>query len=226
MSAPDRKRGGRNAPARAALLVLGTLLASSPPGTAQDLGRVELWGFLGGLGVEQELGTASNLFFTTTGRAQDVGFGRWLGFRASYRFSRFLAVEGGLARGDNAYTFTVEDNELGTVALGEQFEVTQRTLDANAVVQFPTEVGVVPYGTAGITRLEQDPASGSGLETVDELGYNLGAGVKYIFADPEWLGLRFDVRRHFVSEGIAFPGGADSPNVTELTFGVILHFLR
>ena len=222
MSAWDR---GAQRTRRAAVLGLTGWLALPAAGAAQDLGRVELWGFLGGLTVHQQLGSVSNLFFTTTGEAGNVSFGKWLGLRASYRVSPYFAVEGGFAQGDNAYTLSVDDKDLDTVALGEQFDVTQRTFNANAVFQYVTESGVVPYATVGVTRLEQDPVGRSGVEKVDDIGYNLGGGVKYVFASPEWLGVRFDVRRHFVSEGIAFPEGAEAPNTTEFTFGVILHFL-
>jgi hypothetical protein len=218
-----------NAPARMPALhaavfvgVLSLYLAS--PSTAQQR-RLEVTGFIGGLSVTHDLGSNSDIYLEATGEGEKLSFGKYLGFRVAYMFSRIIGVEGGYSRGTNSYTYSVDDNELGNVALGEQFDVKQTTYGGNVIVQYPFDNGVIPYGTAGFGRWNQYPENPiAGFEDgVTSNDINLGGGVRYFFEaqDLPWLGVRFDFRYHMVSEGLAFDGNEASPRFTEYSFGAV-----
>ncbi|MFQ5790926.1 MAG: porin family protein [Acidobacteriota bacterium] len=191
---------------------------------AQNTRRLELSGFVGGLSVSQDLGSVTNIFFTTTGEAEDVDFGQFFGFRASFLFSSYLGIEGSLTRGENSYTFSVNDNELGAVSLGEQFDADQLHFGGNVIVQVPFASGLVPYGTVGIGSVRTEPQNPiSDIDDVTSTDFTVGGGVKYFIADSAF-GVRFDIRHHIVSEGLTFSGTSDSPRNTEFTIGGVVRF--
>jgi len=209
--------------ARWILTLVCVLLPASS--LAQQHKRLELSAFTGGLYVSHELGTVSNVFFTTTGDAADVGLTNWYGFRVGLNITPSVGLEGSASLGKHSYQFSVQDNELGDVSLGEQMEATERTLAGNLILQRPMRYGITPFGTVGVgwsrTRPDSDIYD---VGTVSTLDFNLGFGVKYFFEDQylPWLGLRLDVRWHFVDEGLAFSGESVSPRHTEVAIGVVL----
>ena len=216
--------------------LLATLLLTAVPAMAQYQvnpaapgqsvpKKIEVSGFVGGLSMSQDLGSVTDIFQTVTGEANNVSFGKFLGFRASYAFTERLAAEFNFSRGNNAYSFQVNDNTAGRADLGEQFDASQSVWSGNIVFQFPLEIGLVAYGTGGFGRLKQTPTSPvAGIESISGNDFNFGGGVKYFFRNPVWLGLRFDVRFHFVSDGLAFAGNSADPNGTELTVGAVFRF--
>lgn len=209
--------------ARWILTLLSVLLPASS--FAQQHKRLELSAFTGGLYVSHELGTASNVFFATTGEAADVGLPKWYGFRVGLNITPNVGLEGSASRGNHSYRFSVQDNELGDVSLGEQMEATERTFAGNLILQRPMRYGLTPFGTVGVGWSRTKPDSEiHGVDTVSTLDFNLGFGVKYFFEDQylSWLGVRLDVRWHFVDEGLAFSGESVSPRSTEVVIGAVL----
>ncbi|MGH9324480.1 MAG: outer membrane beta-barrel protein [Vicinamibacteria bacterium] len=182
--------------------------------------RLELTGFVGGMSLTQGLGTASNLYMTVRGAAENVDFGKLFGFRASWAFTRNIAAEFHLSRSTNPYTFQVDDHEVGNVSLAVPFEAEQLFYTGGIVAQFPTPVGLVPYGTVGVGQLRTKPRNTiEGLEEVTGTDVSFGGGVKYWVPSLPWLGLGFDLRYHTASDGLTFPDGDDSPRGTEFTVG-------
>ncbi|MGH9334126.1 MAG: outer membrane beta-barrel protein [Vicinamibacteria bacterium] len=182
--------------------------------------RLELTGFVGGMSLTQGLGTASNLYMTVRGAAENVDFGKLFGFRASWAFTRNIAAEFHLSRSTNPYTFQVDDHEVGNVSLAVPFEAEQLFYTGGIVAQFPTPVGLVPYGTVGVGQLRTKPRNTiEGLEEVTGTDVSFGGGVKYWVPSLPWLGLGFDLRYHTASDGLTFPDGDDSPRGTEFTGG-------
>ena len=195
-----------------------TMARSSPK-------KIEVSGFVGGLSVSQDLGTAENIFQTVTGEANNIPFGKFLGFRASYALTERVVAEFNFSRGDNTYSFQVNDNTANQADLGEQFNVQQSVWSGNIIYQFPFEIGLVPYGTCGFGRLQQKPNSPiAGMESVTGNDFNFGGGLKYFLQNPVWLGIRFDIRYHIVSDGLAFVGNSADPNGTAVTVGAVLRF--
>lgn len=189
------------------------------PGQRTMPGRLQVSGFVGGMTIEQSLGTATNIYQSVTGAATDVPFGRLYGVRVAWGFTEMLAAEFNFSGSRNAYTYNVDDVELGSVALGEQLETAQRYLGGNIVFQFPLGE-LAPYATAGIGLLRTTPQEAiSGIDSVSGLDFNVGGGVKYWFASPKWLGIRGDVRYHTANEGLTFPGGTSTPKGFEFTVG-------
>jgi hypothetical protein len=189
-------------------------------GLAQDSKRLELSGFVGGMSLSQSLGTSSNIYMTVTGAAENVDFGKLFGFRASWAFSRNVAAEFNASRSKNFYGLDVDDLEVGNVGLQDQFEADQLLLSGGVIVQFPTRLGLVPYGSFGVGRLETKPASPiDGIESVDAIDVSFGGGVKYWVPSLPWLGVGFDLRYHTATEGLTFPGGDSSPTSVEFTAG-------
>jgi opacity protein-like surface antigen len=185
--------------------------------------RLEIGAFVGGLSIDQGLGSTSNIYLSVTGQAQDIDFGKLLGFRASWAFTNNVAAEFQFTRGENAYVLSVEDTAVGSVDLGPQFSADQTFLSANVVIQFPLGAGFIPYGTVGAGRLESEPKSAiSGLDTnLSSTDVNFGGGVKFFIPGASWLGFRFDARYHTANDGIInIPGGTDSPKGTEVTIGM------
>jgi opacity protein-like surface antigen len=207
-------------------LMLVALFATSVPRSslAQER-RLEITGFIGGLSITQDLGSVDNIYFTTTGAAEDISFGSYIGVRGAVFLTPYIGIEANLSRGTNGYTFTVDDKELGTIDLGEQFEAKQLNYGGSVVFQYSLENGFTPYGTAGLGRQTSDPTSPiAGVESVSGFDFTFGGGVKYFFKglDMPWLGFRFDLRYHFITNGLAFEGSEVSPRHTELTFGGVL----
>lgn len=219
------RRLDRRSVARNGILVGVLSLAFSAAGSAEDR-RLELTGFFGGLSIDHDLGSVSNIFFTTTGQAEDVEFFKYYGLRVDFNITRYVGVEGNLSRSKNAYSFTVVDDiELDRVPLGDQFDATQVNYGANLIFQYPTASGVVPYGTAGAGWQKTTPDQAiSGIDSVSGIDFNFGGGVKYFFEGPglPWLGVRFDIRYHIISEGLAFIGNEASPRGTEITIGGVV----
>ncbi len=212
---------------RDSLILVGLLsFLFSTTSYAQDK-RLELTGFFGGLSIDHDLGTVSNLFFTTTGAAEDVDFFKYYGFRAAFNISSYVGIEGYLSRSETTYSFTVtEDIELDTtpLPLGDQFDAKQISYGGNLIVQFPFEVGVVPFGTVGAGWQKTTPEQPiAGIDSASGLDFNFGGGVKYFFTNQglPWLGARFDLRWHYLSEGLAFYDNEASPRYTEISIGVV-----
>lgn len=191
------------------------------PGQSRP-GRLEVSGFVGALSVDQVLGSATNLYQSVTGEATNIDFGQLLGFRASWAFTPRLAAEFNISRGSNAYTLTVDDEFVGGVDLGEQFEADQFFLGGNLVYQFPVG-NFVPYATGGAGLLRTTPASAlADIDRVSAIDFNFGGGAKYWFSSL--LGVRFDVRYHTANDGITFPGGTSSPKGLEFSVGASARF--
>lgn len=201
------------------LLVL-CLCAMPAIGLAQAERKLELSGFVGGMSLSQALGTSSNIYMTVSGAAENVDFGKLYGFRASWAFTRNVAAEFSASRAKNAYHLDVDDIEVGNVGLENQFEADQLTLSGGVIVQFPLRVGLVPYGSFGVGRLETKPASPiDGIELVSAIDVSFGGGVKYWVPSLPWLGVGFDLRYHTATKGLSFPEGDSSPSGTEFTVG-------
>ena len=191
----------------------------SAPGQRNMPGRLQVSGFVGGMTVEQSLGTASNLYQSVTGAATDVTFGKLYGFRASWGFTPNLAAEFNLSSSSNAYTLDVDDLEVGNVALGEQFRSDQLYFGGNVVYQFPMG-SFAPYVTGGVGLARTTPVEAiAEIDRISAFDFNVGGGVKYWFSSPRWLGLRVDVRYHTANDGLTFPGGTSSPRGWEYTVG-------
>jgi hypothetical protein len=204
--------------------VLSALLSSES--FAQDR-KLEITGFIGGLSISHDLGSATNVYFTATGAAENASFGKFFGARAGYFFSPFIGVEGYLTRGKNSFTYAaVDDREVGTADLGEQFDATQLSYGGSAILQYPLENGVVPYGTVGFGWQRSNPQNPiSGIDdSISSTDFNLGGGVKYFFEGQNlpWLGVRFELRYHLISDGLAFFESEASPRNTEFTFGGVV----
>ena len=207
-----------------ALLVLA-LSAVPGAGLAQsgESKKLELSGFFGGMSLTQDLGSASNIYMSVTGGAESVAFGELYGFGASWAFTRNVAAEFRLFRSTNAYSLDVDDDEIGNAGLPDQFEARQLVITGGVVVQYPLEVGLVPYGSFGVGRLRTKPTSAiAELESVKGTDVSFGGGVKYWIPAVPWLGVGFDLRYHTATEGLAFPGGDDSPNGTEYTIAAMV----
>jgi hypothetical protein len=204
---------------RRALLVLA-LSAVPGAGLAQtgESKKLELSGFFGGMSLTQDLGSASNIYMSVTGGAESVAFGELYGFGASWAFTRNVAAEFRLFRSTNAYSLDVDDDEIGNAGLPDQFEAGQLVITGGVVVQYPLEVGLVPYGSFGVGRLRTKPTSAiAELESVKGIDVSFGGGVKYWIPAVPWLGVGFDLRYHTATKGLTFPGGDDSPNGTAYT---------
>lgn len=219
-------RGGWRALSGKCFLVavgIGLVGPTAAPLGAEDQ-RVELGAFIGSLSLTYDLGSVSNIFFVTTGEADDVSFGGLYGFRAAYNFSPHIAVEGTYSRADATFLFAVDDEELGAVALGDQFDARLQNFSGAAVVQFPLESGLVPYGAIGFGLQLADPKEEIfGLDSTTGTGLNFGGGIKYFAPSVPWLGARFDIRFQRVSEGLAFEGTSE-PRGFELTIGAAVRF--
>ena len=217
MSARGRMQG-----LRFFFLACGIVMLAPNPAQAQDK-RFEASGFVGSMSVSHDLGTVSNLFFTTTGAADNVPFGDLWGGRFSYDFSPNLGAEVSYSRTKETFAFTVNDNDVGIVNLGDQFTTTVQNVSGNFVAQFPLEIGLVPYGTLGFAFMRTDlDTEVSGVTNDSSTGLNFGGGVKYFFTS--WVGARFDLRYQIVSEGLAFAGNIAEPRNTEITIGAAFRF--
>jgi hypothetical protein len=182
-------------------------------------GRLQVSGFVGGMSIDQALGSATNLYQSVTGAASNVDFGKLYGMRASWGFTPSLVAEFNVSSSSNAYRLDVDDVEVGSVALGEQFSADQLYLGGNVLFQVSTG-NFAPYATGGVGLLRTTPSSAiAGVERVSALDFNVGGGVKYWFSSPAWLGLRFDARYHSANEGLTFPGGTSSPKGLEFSAG-------
>ena len=191
------------------------------PGQSQPR-KLEVSGFVGALSVDQVLGSASNLYQSVTGEATNIDFGKLFGFRASWAFTPKLAVEFNLSGGNNAYGLRVDDDVVGVVDLGEQFDADQLFLGGNVVYQFPV-ASFVPYVTGGAGLLRTTPTGTiADIDRVSAIDFNFGGGAKYWFSSL--LGVRFDVRYHTANEGITFPGGTASPKGLEFSIGASARF--
>jgi len=180
--------------------------------------KLELSGFIGGMSLSQDLGTASNIYMSVTGSAESVDFGKLWGFGGSWAFTRNMAAEFRFSRSTNAYSLSVDDEAIGNVGLPAQFEAEQLFLTGGVTFQYPLELGLIPYGSFGVGRLETTPLKTiEGLESVSGTDVSFGGGVKYWIPAVPWLGVGFDLRYHTAAEGITFPDGDDSPTGTEYT---------
>ena len=213
------------------LLAFVMVAATPVAAQAQILGstdseRLELSGFVGGMSFNPDLGVASNIYLNVTGSGNSIDFGKLYGFRGSWSFTKMLAAELNYARGSNAYDFDVDDDVVGRVALGEQFDADVSRWSVNAVVQFPVELGdgqLVPYGTIGVGVMKSVPQEPiAGLEDASGSDVNVGGGVKFFIPKVHWLGVRFDVRYHSGAAGLAFPTGSSSSGGTEYTIGGVI----
>lgn len=203
-------------------LACGIVMLKPSPARAQDK-RFEASAFVGRMSVNHDLGTVSNLLFTTTGAADNVPFGDLWGGRFSYDFSPNLGAEVSYSRTKETFAFTVNDDEVGIVNLGDQFTTTVQNISGNFVAQFPLEIGLIPYGTLGFAWIRSDlDTEVSGVASDSSTGLNFGGGVKYFFTS--WVGARFDVRYQIVSEGLAFADNVAGPRNTELTIGAAFRF--
>lgn len=209
------------------LLVAGVFWLGASPAEAQRDRRFEAGAFLGGLTVDHDLGSVTNLFFTTTGQADDVPFGTdFYGARFSYDFTPNVAAEATYSRARQTFSFDVlDDREAEDVALGEQFEATVQNVSGNVVGQFPLRLGFVPYGTIGFAWVQTDPENAiEGVTSEWTNGLNIGGGAKYFPPGAPWVGARLDFRYQFLSEGLAFGDRVVEPRNTEVTIGVAFRF--
>jgi opacity protein-like surface antigen len=182
--------------------------------------KLEISGFVGGMSLTQDLGSASNIYMTVTGDSESVPFGKLFGIGASWAFHENVAAEFHLSRSTNAYSYRVEDIEVGNVSLPDQFEAEQLLYTGGVVVQYPLANGLVPYGTVGVGQLRTKPSSSiEGIESVNGTDLSFGGGVKYWIPSVRWLGLGFDLRYHTASDGLTFPGGDESPRGAE--YGIV-----
>jgi hypothetical protein len=208
-------------------LLLVALVAVPGAGLAQtgESKKLELSGFVGGMSLTQDLGSASNIYMSVTGAAESVDFGKLYGFGASWAFHRNVAAEFRVSRSTNAYSLEVDDEEIGNVSLPDQFEAEQLILTGGVTVQYPLEVGLVPYGSFGVGQLRMKPTREiEGLESVTGTDVSFGGGVKYWIPAGSWLGVGFDLRYHSGTEGITFEGGDDSPSGTAYTIAGMVRF--
>jgi len=209
------------------LFAVGIGVVGPSRAEAQQYRRFEAGAFLGGVSVNHDLGTVSNLFFTTTGQSDNVSFGGdFFGARFSYDFIPNLAAEATYSRAQQTFSFeVVDDIEADNVALGDQFDATVQNISGNVVAQFPLEIGLVPYGTIGFawvrTNLKNEIA---GVTSDSSNGLNFGGGAKYFFPGAPWVGARFDLRYQLLSEGLAFGDNLVEPRNTEVTIGVAFRF--
>ena len=181
--------------------------------------RLEVSGFIGMLSVNHSLGTATNIYQTVTGEAENIDFGKLLGFRASGAFTPMITAEFNVSRGNNAHSLTIDDETAGSETLADQFETDQLFLGGNLVLQFP-QGRFVPYVTGGAGLHRMTPTSPiADIERVSAFDFNFGGGLKLWFPNPDRLALRVDVRYHTASAGITFPGGSSTPKGLELTIG-------
>ena len=188
------------------------------------LGRLQLFGMTGAYMVDHSLGSASNIYQTVTGEAQSIRFGKLFGFRTSWAFTRNLTIEFNLSNGNNVYTLYVDDNEVGSVDLGNQFAVKNLNMGGSIVVELPRG-RFVPYVTGGVGLQRAMPKRRIvGVERVSSFDYNFGGGVKLWLKSPRWLGIRMDARYHSTSHGISFTDGTSSPKGIEFTAGVVVNF--
>ncbi len=135
-------------------------LCLSTWGAAQER-RLEVTGFLGGLSVTQDLGTSSNIYLEATGEGQNVDFGKYLGIRVAFMITRIIGIEGGYSQGTNSYTYSVDDNEVGNVDLGEQFDVKQSNFSGNVLIQYPSTTDsslMEPSVSVDILRIQKNPS--------------------------------------------------------------------
>ena len=203
-------------------LACGIIMLTPSPARSQEK-RFEASGFVGKMSVSHDLGTVSNIFFTTTGAAADVPFGDLWGGRFSYHFTPNLGAEVSYSRAKETFAFTVNDGEAEIVNLGDQFTATVQNISGNFVAQFPMEIGLVPYGTLGFAWIRTDlDVEISGVTKDSSTGLNVGGGVKYFFTS--WVGARFDIRYQILSEGLAFADNIAEPRNTELTIGAAFRF--
>ena len=203
-------------------LASGIVMLAPNLAQAQDK-RFEASGFVGSMSVSHDLGTVSNLFFTTTGAADNVPFGDLWGGRFSYDFSPNIGAEVSYSRAKETFAFTVNDNDVGIVNLGDQFTATVQNISGNFMYQYPLGIGLVPYGTLGFAWIRTDlDTEISGVTNDSSTGLNFGGGVKYFFA--EWVGARFDLRYQILSEGLAFVDNIAEPRNTEVTIGAAFRF--
>ncbi len=180
--------------------------------------KLEVSGFLGGMLVTQDLGSASNIYMSVTGSAENVDFGKLFGFGASWALTPNVAAEFRFFRATNTYTLDVDDETIGNVPLPDQFEAEQISYTGGIVFQYPTEVGLIPYGSFGIGQLRTTPTSAiEGLESTTGTDVSFGGGVKYWIPSVPWLGVGFDLRYHTATDGLTFPDGDDSPRGTAYT---------
>ena len=171
------------------------------------------------MSIDQKLGAATNIYHTVTGEAENIDFGQLFGFRASWAFTPMIVAEFNVARGSNAYSFTVDDDTIGVETLANQFETDQLFLGGNILFEF-RRGNIVPYVTGGGGLQRTTPTSPiAGVERVSAFDINFGGGVKLWFPSPAWLGVRFDVRYHTATSGLTFPGGSSKPKGLELTIG-------
>jgi hypothetical protein len=162
---------------------------------------------------------------SVTGAAESVPFGKLYGFGASWAFTRNVSAEFRLSRSTNAYSLEVDDEEIGNVSLPDQFEAEQVFITGGVVVQYPLDVGLVPYGSFGAGQLQTKPTSAiEGLESVTGIDVSFGGGVKYWIPTVPWLGVGFDVRYHTATDGLTFPEGDDSPRGTAYTIAGMVRF--
>jgi len=197
------------------VLALSALPGAALAQTTAETKKLELSGFLGGMSLTQDLGSATNIYMSVTGVAESVDFGKLYGFGASWAFTRNIAAEFHLSRSTNAYSLAVDDNEIGNVSLPDQFEAEQLFVTGGVVFQYPLEVGLIPYGSFGVGQLRTKPTSAiEGLESVAGTDVSFGGGVKYWIPAVPWLGVGFDLRYHTATDGLTFPGGDDSPSGT------------
>ena len=181
--------------------------------------RFEVSGFIGMLSVNQSLGTATNIYQTVTGEAENIDFGKLLGFRASWAFTSMITAEFNVSRGNNTHALTVDDETVGTENLAEQFETDQLFLGGNLILQFPRG-HFVPYVTGGGGLHRMTPTSPiAEIEHVSAFDINFGGGIKLWFPSPDRLAVRVDLRYHTATVGITFPGGSSKPKGLELTIG-------
>lgn len=209
---------------RGASLLLIALAATTASAAAEEgRNRLEVTGFVGGMTLEQGLGTASSIYLSVTGAAADVDFGKLFGARASWAFTENVAAAFDFSRSTNAYRLDVDDEVIGSVGLGEQFEAERLSFGGSVVAQYPLASGLVPYGSFGVGRLATKPRRPiAEIDSVTATDVSFGGGVKYWVPKIPWLGVGFDLRYHTASKGLTFPGGDDSPTGVAFTVGGIV----
>ena len=150
------------------------------------------------LSVNQSLGTATNIYQTVTGEAENIDFGKLLGFRASWAFTPMISAEFNVSRGNNPYSFSVDDDTIGTENLADQFETDQLFLGGNILFQF-RRGNFVPYVTGGGGLQRTTPTSPiAEIERVSAFDINFGGGPQALASKP---GMAGRTRRPALSHG-------------------------
>jgi hypothetical protein len=105
-------------------------------------------------------------------------------------------------------------NYKSTVADGESLRI--MSLNANAILSMPGAIVVSPYAIGGV-GMYNSKASIAGAESSNDIGVNIGAGVKFGLAGFDAFG---EIRLHnvFMDDGL---GNSTNLRFIPITFGIM-----